>query len=139
MIGIVVGLFSGVIFSFGLVFSGMTNPGKVIGFLDIFGKWDPSLAFVMGGAVCFNLISFHFIFKMKKPHFEKNFDLPLKKDIDKSLLIGATIFGVGWGLIGVCPGPSVVNLVTLNLNSFLFVVSMIMGMVVYNVYTSFTS
>lgn len=136
MKGIIVGLVSGVIFSFGLVYSGMTNPAKVIGFLDIFGAWDSSLAFVMGGAVCFNLISFHFIFKRKNPIFEKSFDLPAKKDVDNKLLIGATVFGVGWGLIGICPGPSIVNLVTLHLNSFLFVASMIVGMLVFKLLNS---
>ena len=136
MRGILVGLVSGVIFSFGLVFSGMTNPAKVIGFLDIFGNWDPSLAFVMGGAVCFNFISFRLILKLDKPLFGKGFDFPSKKGIHKNLLFGATIFGVGWGLIGICPGPSIVNLVTLNLNSFLFVVSMIGGMIAYKVYSS---
>ncbi len=136
MKGIIVGLVSGVIFSFGLVYSGMTNPAKVIGFLDIFGAWDPSLAFVMGGAVCFNLISFHFIFKRKDPVLEESFDLPAKKDVDKKLLIGATVFGVGWGLIGICPGPSIVNLVTLHLNSFLFVGSMIVGMLVFKFFNS---
>ena len=136
MKGAAIGLVSGIIFSFGLVFSGMTNPEKVIGFLDIFGKWDPSLAFVMGGAVIFNLISFHFILKRKAPLFEQSFDLPLKVEIDKKLIIGASIFGVGWGLIGICPGPSIVNLVTLNLNSFLFVGSMIIGMFVFKVLNS---
>ena len=136
MKGAAIGLVSGIIFSFGLVLSGMTNPEKVIGFLDIFGKWDPSLAFVMGGAVIFNLISFHFILKRKAPLFEQSFDLPLKVEIDKKLIIGASIFGVGWGLIGICPGPSIVNLVTLNLNSFLFVGSMIIGMFVFKVLNS---
>ena len=136
MKGAAIGLVSGIIFSFGLVLSGMTNPEKVIGFLDVFGKWDPSLAFVMGGAVIFNLISFHFILKRKAPLFEQSFDLPLKVEIDKKLIIGASIFGVGWGLIGICPGPSIVNLVTLNLNSFLFVGSMIIGMFVFKVLNS---
>jgi len=136
MKGVAIGLVSGIIFSFGLVFSGMTNPEKVIGFLDIFGKWDPSLAFVMGGAVIFNLISFHFILRRKAPLLEQNFDLPLKVEIDKKLIIGASIFGVGWGLIGICPGPSIVNLVTLNINSFLFVGSMIIGMTLFKVLNS---
>ena len=90
----------------------------------------------MGGAVCFNLISFHFIFKRKNPIFEKSFDLPAKKDVDNKLLIGATVFGVGWGLIGICPGPSIVNLVTLHLNSFLFVASMIVGMLFFKLLNS---
>ena len=136
MKGVIVGLVSGVIFSFGLVFSGMTNPSKVIGFLDIFGNWDPSLAFVMGGAVCFNLVSFRFILKRDNPLLGKKFDLPSKRDIDKNLLTGASIFGVGWGLIGICPGPSIVNIVTLHLNSFLFIGSMIAGMAVFKILNS---
>ncbi len=123
-------LLSGTIFSFGLVISGMTNPDKVIGFLDIFGDWDYSLAFVMGGAVCFNLLSFWPILK-EKPLFSEEFHLPLKKAIDKKLVAGSALFGIGWGLVGICPGPAIVNLVMFSGSSVLFVISMLVGMFLF--------
>lgn len=125
------GLISGLIFSLGLVLSGMINPNKVTGFLDIFGEWDFSLALVMGGAVVFNLVSYRFIFKKTHPIFNQKFDLPSKSSIDLRLVIGASLFGVGWGLIGICPGPALVNLATFNLKMISFITSMILGIFIF--------
>ncbi len=122
----VLSLFAGMIFAIGLVVSGMTNPARVIGFLDIFGQWDYSLAFVMGGAVVVNLVLFRWILK-RDPIFNGKHDLPTNKLIDKKLIIGSTLFGVGWGLVGICPGPSIVNLVTGNVSAIIFFLAMIAG------------
>ena len=131
MKGTVVSLVAGVIFAIGLVVSGMVDPYRVTGFLDIFGDWDPSLIFVMGGAVGFNLIAFK-VLGRSKPAFADRHYLPTRKDLDKRLIGGAALFGIGWGLLGVCPGPGVVNLVTLNSNAFLFVGTMLLGMFIYS-------
>ncbi len=120
-------LLSGSLFTVGLVISGMVNPKKVIGFLDIFGSWDPSLLFVMVGAIFFNLISFHFLMK-KKPLCSECHDLPSSKKVTPKLVIGSALFGIGWGLLGICPGPGLVNLATLELNAFLFILSLLIGM-----------
>lgn len=120
---------SGLVFSIGLVISGMINPKKVIGFLDIFGQWDYSLAFVMGGAVVFNLVSFKLLKKKSSPLFAKEFNLPTAVKIDRSLIIGSALFGVGWGIAGICPGPGIVNIVTLEPKVLVFILSMIVGMI----------
>ena len=122
-----VSLITGVIFAVGLVISGMTNPDKVVGFLDIFGDWDYSLAFVMGGAVSFNLIAFTKILKRKKPLLAEYFDLPGKNKIDRDLIVGSALFGIGWGLVGICPGPGIVNLVTFSSSAFIFIAAMLVG------------
>ena len=127
-----ISLFSGILFAVGLVVSGMTDPKKVIGFLDVFREWDFSLAFVMGGAVMVNFVTYHFILK-KKPIFEKEFQLPLSKQIDKKLLIGSALFGIGWGIVGICPGPGIVNLVTFDPATIVFIVSLLIGMKVFKV------
>jgi uncharacterized membrane protein YedE/YeeE len=107
----------------------MVNPEKVKGFLDITGEWDHSLMFVMGGAVGVNLISFN-ILKKKNPSC-----LPENNNkIDKAVFIGAVLFGVGWGLIGICPGPGIVNLVKFDSNILVFVFSMLAGMFLYSLY-----
>jgi uncharacterized membrane protein YedE/YeeE len=126
---------AGLIFSIGLVISGMTNPQKVIGFLDLFGDWDYSLAFVMGGAVIFNFFSFRMIQK-GKPICANEFSLPTKKQLDKDLLVGSILFGIGWGLLGFCPGPAMVNLVSFNLSALVFVLSMFGGMYLFQVIRS---
>lgn len=128
-----IGFIGGSLFAFGLVVSGMTNPNKVIGFLDIFGKWDYSLAFVMGGAVLINIVTFYFILK-KKPLFDQEYSLPKKSRIDKPLVLGASLFGIGWGLVGICPGPGIVNLVTLDPFSLLFMVSLVFGMLIHKLF-----
>ena len=127
---ILIGLMAGFIFGVGLVLSGMTNPSKVIGFLDIFGHWDYSLAFVMGGAVLVNIVFFQLILK-KKPVLESCHSLPTKMKVDRPLVLGSALFGVGWGLVGICPGPGIVNLVTLDLKAIVFVGSLILGMLIF--------
>ena len=107
MIKIVVNLFSEILFGIGLAVSGMLNPFKVQSFLDFFGAWDPSLAFVMLGAIVTTTVGYRFIFKLQTPLFSDQFFLPLKKDIDLKLLSGSALFGVGWGVGGLCPGPSI--------------------------------
>ncbi|ATH07165.1 YeeE/YedE family protein [Halobacteriovorax marinus] len=132
----VVALLSGFLFAIGLVISGMTNPKKVIGFLDIFGSWDYSLAFVMIGAIAINVLTFNFV-KRKKPLFSLDFILPLKKSVDSRLIIGASLFGIGWGLVGICPGPGIVNLMALNSSAALFVVSMVAGMYLFKKFDNY--
>lgn len=125
-----ISLIAGVIFAIGLVVSGMISPQKVRGFLDIFGDWDPALLFVMGGAVIFNLFSFWYLLK-QKPLCETSHSLPQRKDIDRSLLLGNAIFGIGWGILGICPGPGLVNLATLRTEAIVFVAAMVVGMLAY--------
>ncbi|MBT3585104.1 MAG: YeeE/YedE family protein [Halobacteriovoraceae bacterium] len=128
-----IALLSGSIFSIGLVISGMTNPKKVIGFLDIFGDWDPSLVFVMAGAVVFNFISFRFIFK-RKPLCDTQHQLPANSSIDKKLVIGSIIFGIGWGLSGICPGPGIVNIITAKSEIFYFMTSLFLGIFLFSLF-----
>ena len=120
-------LVSGIIFGLGLTISGMVNPEKVLGFLNIFDYWDPSLMFVMIGAILI-FSPLYFIFKRKsRPIFSKNFVVPLKTNIDKNLIVGATMFGAGWGLAGLCPGPAISAISFLNTDVYLFVLFMFVG------------
>ncbi len=123
-------LLSGLIFGVGLAASGMTNPDKVIGFLDIFGQWDIDLLLVMGSAVFVTLISFRFILKRDKPFYAPLFVLPVSSLVDKQLIAGAILFGIGWGLYGYCPGPVIASLAYLHVNTFLFAAAMLAGMFV---------
>lgn len=132
-----IALFSGVLFSFGLVVSGMTNPAKVKNFLDVFGEWDSSLIFVMVGAVVFNFVSFR-VLQARQPFCAPKHYLPTKSHLDKSLLIGSALFGVGWGLSGICPGPGLVNLVTGKMEAIVFVASMLVGMIGYELLQKYT-
>ncbi len=106
-----VSLASGAVFGVGLAVSGMTRPEKVRGFLDFLGRWDPSLAFVMGGAVLVHTVAFWRITKRRSPVFASRFGIPTRRDIDARLVVGAALFGIGWGLGGFCPGPGVTSLV----------------------------
>lgn len=124
-------LVSGLLFGLGLGYSQMIDPEKVIGFLDLFGAWDPTLAFVMGGAVAVTLVTFRFILKRPHPILGGKFYVPTRQDIDKPLILGAVLFGVGWGLGGYCPGPAITALVLGSLNPVLFIVAMIAGSMVY--------
>ena len=110
MTRLITALIIGSIFGTGLAIAGMLNPSKVVGFLDIFGDWDPSLAFVMGGGVLLNAIGHRFVMKRKAPVQCATFSMPTSTIIDKPLVIGSAIFGVGWGLAGLCPGPVVASL-----------------------------
>ena len=130
-------LICGIIFSIGLVLAGMTNPSKVMGFLNIFGNWDPSLIFVIGGAIIISMPTFLFITKrMEGPMFNKKegFDLHFNKEIDRSLVIGSTIFGVGWAMVGFCPGPAIAALTLIDGNVFMFFIAMSIGMLLRKVY-----
>ena len=121
-------LLAGVLFGVGLAASGMTDPAKVLGFLDIFGAWQPDLAFVMGGAVLVTVVSFRFVLKRRAPVCDSEFHLPSNTVIDAKLLIGAALFGLGWGIYGYCPGPALGALVYLKQNTVIFVVAMLAGM-----------
>lgn len=124
-------LLCGTLFGFGLALSGMTDVSKVIGFLDLFGAWDPTLAFVMGGGLAVTMPFFQFgIGKMQAPVFGDAFRLPTRADIDPQLISGAACFGIGWGLVGLCPGPAIASLAYLNVDIFYFGVAMTLGMFV---------
>jgi uncharacterized membrane protein YedE/YeeE len=120
-------LLCGLLFGIGLALSGMTDTAKVIGFLDLFGHWDPDLAFVMGGAVAVTLISFRFILP-GRPLLAEGFSLPGKTALDARLLTGAALFGVGWGMYGYCPGPALSALAYLDVKAVSFVLAMLAGM-----------
>jgi len=121
----------GLIFALGLGISGMTQPSKVIGFLDITGDWDPSLAFVMVGAIGVHALSYLVKQKREKPIFAPDFSIPTNTQLDKPLIIGAVLFGTGWGLGGFCPGPALVSLVSLSSEVLLFCGGMISGFICY--------
>ena len=118
---------SGALFGVGMHVSQMTNPEKVINFLDVTGNWDPSLALVMAAAVAVTLITFRFIIHSPRPLFEENFHLPTRQELDGELFGGAAIFGIGWGLAGYCPGPAIAGLVMGFWEPFAFVAAMIAG------------
>lgn len=115
-------------FGTGLILSGMTNPQKVQNFLDIFGTWDPSLAFVMGGAIFVTAPGFWLVQRRSTPFFHDMFNLPTRKDIDTRLVAGAAVFGIGWGLGGLCPGPAVTSLLFATPGVLIFVPAMLVGM-----------
>lgn len=119
---------AGLIFGSGLVISGMLDPAKVLNFLDFAGSWDPSLAFVLGGAVIVAAIGFRIAGRRTQPVLERRFHWPTRSDIDARLLIGPAIFGIGWGLSGFCPGPAVASLALHAPGTIVFVVALIAGM-----------
>ena len=119
---------SGVVFALGLGISGMTRPIKVIGFLDFFGAWDASLAFVMIGAIAVYFVAYHWSRKMPSPLLAAHFSLPRRGDLDTNLILGAAIFGAGWGLGGFCPGPALTSLASGVPAVLIFVAAMAVGM-----------
>jgi len=121
----------GLLFGLGLLLSGMTDPGKVIGFLDIFGTWDPSLALVMGGAIAVGLIGFAEAKKRTTAFLGETMQLPDNRDIDQRLLVGALVFGTGWGLAGFCPAPALVSAGAGHVQAMVFVIAMLAGMAVH--------
>lgn len=123
-------LLIGLLFGLGLVVSGMINPNKVLGFLDIFGDWDASLAFVMGGAVVITYIGFRWIGRAGKPWFAINYKMPSLSLIDARLITGAVLFGIGWGLVGLCPGPAIAAFVVEPWALLIFLAGMAGGMVI---------
>lgn len=122
-----IALLAGTLFGFGLGVSGMLDPAKVLGFLDLSAHWDPTLAFVMGGAVLVAFPAFRWARRATHPLLTPAFCLPTRRAIDRRLVIGAAIFGVGWGLAGLCPGPAIAALVTLKWPVLGFVVAMVAG------------
>ena len=125
--------FVGLLFGLGLILSGMTDPSKVIGFLDIFGLWDPSLALVMGGAIAVGFFAFTLAKKRTVNFLGGALHLPKSSQIDKPLVIGAVLFGAGWGLAGFCPGPALVSLASGQIKAAAFVVFMLAGMQLFEI------
>lgn len=125
-------LASGALFGAGLTVSGMTDPARVRGFLDVFGRWDPTLVFVIGGAVIVMAIAWRIQSRMKSPLFGEQFSLPDRRDLDGRLIAGSALFGIGWGLAGLCPGPAVASLALSPLSVLPFLVAMLAGMAVHS-------
>jgi hypothetical protein len=122
------GFAAGLLFGLGLVISGMSDPAKVLNFLDVFGTWDPSLAFVMAGAVGVAFVGYRLTLARQRPLFDATFHLPTARDLDPSLLAGAGVFGLGWGLAGFCPGPAFTALPLIATGTLVFIPAMIAGM-----------
>ena len=123
--------FVGLLFGLGLLLSGMTDPGKVLGFLDLFGTWDPSLAFVMGGAIAVGFFAFALARKRTTSFLGGALHLPKATQIDRRLVLGGLTFGAGWGLAGFCPGPGIVSMASGEVKAAVFVAAMLVGMAVY--------
>lgn len=127
-------LLAGIIFGVGLAVSGMLIPDKVLNFLDIAGHWDPSLALVMGGAIVVTLPGYFVVTKRERPLFAESFSLPTTTAIDAKLLVGAALFGIGWGLSGLCPAPALVNITTGFVDVLIFVAAMLAGMTLHKAF-----
>lgn len=127
----IIGLLAGLLFGFGLLISGMTDPVKVQGFLDVFGAWDISLALVMGGGLMVAVVGVQLAKRQQTSWIGSLIEMPTKTTINKKLLIGAMLFGIGWGLVGICPGPGIVMLGTGQWQAYVFIPAMIIGMLVY--------
>ncbi|MEQ8659044.1 MAG: YeeE/YedE family protein [Hyphomicrobiales bacterium] len=117
----------GLVFGLGISMSGMSNPAKVINFFDVAGTWDPSLAFVMGGAVVVAFIGYRIVLRRDRPVFEPAFDIPTRRDLDARLIGGSAIFGIGWGIAGFCPGGALPALGTLDPNVLIFTLALVTG------------
>ena len=118
----------GLIFGAGLTVSGMVDPNKVLNFFDLFGTWDPSLAFVMAGGLAVNIVGYQVAKRMKKPVLDMAFPTDIPTKVDRNLILGSALFGIGWGIAGFCPGPAIVALGALNIYPFVFVVAVLAGM-----------
>ena len=125
---------TGLVFAIGLVVGGMTNPLKVIAFLDVAGSWDPSLAFVMGGAILVYAPLYRLVTRRPAPLLEDAFHLPTRRDIDTRLVVGAALFGIGWGLGGFCPGPALVSSMSFGASALVFTAAMLGGMALFEVW-----
>ena len=136
---IVLALLSGLLFGLGLIVSGMSDPAKVLGFLDLAGKWDPSLMFVMGGAVLIASLLFPFATKRKSSILGCPMRLPTATKIDRRLLLGGLTFGVGWGLVGYCPGPTLASLAQGGAKPWVFFIALLVGMALFEVSERFHS
>lgn len=126
-----IGLIAGLLFGFGLLISGMTDPVKVQGFLDVFGAWDISLALVMGGGLAVAIVGVQLARRQQSSWIGTLIEMPSKTVINKKLVIGAMLFGIGWGLVGICPGPGIVLLGTGQWQAYVFIPAMIIGMLVF--------
>jgi uncharacterized protein len=127
-------LLCGLVFGWGLLISGMTQPDKVLGFLDVLGRWDPTLAFVMAGALVVSALGFLAAKRRVAPIFAPQSLWPTRTDVDARLVAGAGLFGIGWGLVGLCPGPALENLATLSPRVIVFVAAMVLGMVLQDIW-----
>ena len=131
----VVALVCGVVFGAGLAIAGMTNPAKVLAFLDLAGAWDPTLAFVMGGALAVSAIGYAIARGRQRPWLGGTFAIPTHQDLDARLLGGAALFGVGWGLVGLCPGPALASLARGSADVIVFVAAMVAGVLAHRLAT----
>jgi uncharacterized membrane protein YedE/YeeE len=138
MMTLITSLLAGLVFGIGLILSGMTNPAKIIGFLDFTGKWDPSLLFVMLGAILVSFFAFRVAAKRASTVLGQPISIPTKKDLDVRLIAGSAIFGIGWGLAGYCPGPGLASIITGGLQPILFVIAMLIGMALYEAMQNLT-
>lgn len=118
---------SGILFGIGLIIAGMIDPAKVLNFLDVAGAWDPSLAFVMAGAIAVTAFGYWLVGKRKCPLIDSAFHWPTSREIDARLLVGAAVFGVGWGLVGLCPGPAIVSLAIATAPTLAFIAALVVG------------
>ncbi|WP_444677057.1 DUF6691 family protein [Halomonas sp. E19] len=123
----VMGYIAGLLFGLGLALAGMTDPARVLGFLDLFGAWDPTLMFVLGGAVVTTFIGYRLVFRQERPMFGETFQLPTRQDLDGRLIGGAALFGIGWGLSGYCPGPAIASVAGLTAPLLAMLVTMVAG------------
>lgn len=122
---------SGLIFGLGLAVSGMVNPAKITGFLDVAGNWDPSLAVVLAAATGTTVLTFGYILKQERPLLDREFHLPTRTDVDFMLVVGAGMFGIGWGIVGFCPGPAYTTLLMGRWETWVFFAAMIAGMAAF--------
>ena len=128
---LILSLLSGLVFGLGLIVSGMSNPAKVLGFLDLAGAWDPSLALVMGGAIAVAMPAFWLARRRSTALLGEPIQLPVSRRIDRRLLLGSLAFGAGWGIAGFCPGPALVSLLAGQGKAWIFVAAMLAGMVIF--------
>jgi uncharacterized membrane protein YedE/YeeE len=139
MRSILVALGTGILFGAGLTVSDMVNPARVLAFLDIFGNWDPALAFVMGGAIIPAAIAFAISKRLRQPLLDERFFVPENKVIDRQLVTGAAIFGAGWGLAGYCPGPAIAGVAFGDWQPVIFILAMVAGMWLYRIFADLTA
>lgn len=135
-IALLTSLLAGLVFGLGMLLSGMVNPAKVLAFLDITGVWDPSLAFVMLGAIAVAALAFAYAKKRSLTLLALDIQLPKKREIDKPLILGSLGFGVGWGLAGICPGPALLLVSAAQLKGLVFVIFMLGGMWLFEIFTA---
>jgi uncharacterized membrane protein YedE/YeeE len=134
----IISLLTGIIFGTGLILSGMTQPAKVIGFLDIAGAWNPSLMFVMIGAIASHALAYRLITKRSSPLLAESFAIPSLRKTDPRLLTGSFVFGLGWGLAGICPGPAIVAVTSLQNEAVIFMMAMLGGMFLFTLYENWS-